>query len=399
MGAPNDLRGTVYVYRKVDGNWQQISKIATPSGANMVDCEGILGDCLINRFGYSVSLAESSFYLNSNPNLLVVGAPESYSSHKVSGTAYRGAFCTYKIEGDVITQLGKCQMGDLGNLGYSLDVSNYTTTQYQYPSGKLIIIPHAHLTVGNPEKERDGNYHQGQVDFYDFNETSEYWGTRNTATVQTAEYNARFGHSVAIYQNQVVIGAPNADNDKGLVFAHHSNGAHQQTIYSFASEFIATSKFGQSVDIYNNYFVASLNLIGTTPKGVIDIYKKNDSTWVSRWAAGDKATDDIDDGYGLSVAINNNYIAVGAPTNTYNDGYQGGGVFMYKLGSNDDGDEVWNLTTELNSLDNSLFGQSVALENDQLFVGAPGTGIQEAKNYEHYEPVKTSPAIIMYLLN
>ena len=26
-------------------------------------------------------------------------------------------------------------------------------------------------------------------------------------------------------------------------------------------------------------------------------------------------------------------------------------------------------------------------------------GIQEAKNYEHYEPVKVSPAIIMYLLN
>lgn len=400
VGAPNDLRGAVYVYRKVDGDWQQISKISTPSGTEMVDCEGILGDCLINRFGYSVSLAESSSFLNDNPNLLVIGAPESYSSHQISGTAYRGAFCTYKIEGDSVTQLGKCQMGDFGNLGYSLDVSNYATALYNPFTGMYTPISYAHLAVGSPERERDGNYHQGQVDFYDFNATSENWGTRNTATVQTAEYDARFGHSVAIYENQVVIGAPNADNDKGFVSIHHSNGAHRQTIYNFAGEFVAASKFGQSVDIYKNYFIASLNLIGIdTPKGVVDIYEKTDSTWNLSGGVGSNATDDLDDGYGSSVAINNNYIAVGAPTNTYNDGYQGGGVFMYELTVNDVGNEVWNLTTELNSLDHSLFGHSVALYNDELFVGAPGAGVQETKNYEYYEPVKTSPAIIMYLLN
>ncbi len=387
VGAPDE--NAVYVYKKDGEDWTEISKITNPTE----DCNYI-GGCSIKKFGYSVSLDEDS----SNPNLLVIGAPASNNAGiQQSPGIVRGAFCTYTISGDTVSQLGECIVGDSeGNLGHSLDVSNY----YEPRARKTV----AYLVVGNPDKEMDGNAKQGQAEFYNYNAATGAWEDKTTATVQTPSYYARFGWSVSIYENEILIGAWGADaddNEKGLVFVHYTNGVWQETI-ALDANFGNYLNFGKSVDIYGDNMIVAYDMTSSgvygddTQKGRVSIYKRENTVWeMTNYIHN--TTDSIDDGYGTSVSINDNYAVVGAPTNTYetpgDEAFSGGGAFIYEKDENDD----WNLIEEINSLHNSKFGQSVSVYGENVMVGA--SGAQATTTYEYYEPVKVSPSIMMYLLN
>ncbi len=138
-------------------------------------------------------------------------------------------------------------------------------------------------------------------------------------------------------------------------------------------------RFGYSVAIFGNYAIIGSpqeefdeegkNSVGKA--GAVYIYKKNDSgnwAFLQKIVAPDRKKDDY---YGHSVAISDNYAAIGAvgKDNPYDRKKRDvGAVYLYQLA-----DDKWEFTWELFASDmapHAQFGQSVSISGDYVLVGA-----------------------------
>jgi choice-of-anchor B domain-containing protein len=205
----------------------------------------------------------------------------------------------------------------------------------------------------------------GKKTIYLYKNTGSTWSLISTVSNPATG----FGEVVALSNDTAVVSNPGTADDPGTVW-----------IYSFAADIglIEEDHFGQEKDELGSLFGTSLALVGdkllvgapgtNLIGGRVDVMTRDAANkWVNSGTLPSIPASNGDQ-TGLVLASNGNKLAVGAP------GFSGrsGTVWLFSLENGE-----FNLDSRLSpysSSRNDLFGSSIALGIDQIWVGSPGEG-------------------------
>lgn len=219
----------------------------------------------------------------------------------------------------------------------------------------------------------------------------------------------RFGYSVTIDGETVIVGAPESDTngvDSGCVYGYHWNGTSYDEYKVTASDGGEGDKFGFAVSVsgYTGFVVAPWDISaagGVSVPGdgeaipMESVSPYHGSMYAYHWNENGTSfqeykltTSDsayIDISYGSAVASSDELVAVGAPMGDSQYGcvyvYNWNGVSYdeYKLSASD--------RTDMDFL--GSFGYSVAVSGNDIVVGSPGSDISgvESSDGELGSPV------------
>jgi hypothetical protein len=141
-------------------------------------------------------------------------------------------------------------------------------------------------------------------------------------------------------------------------------------------------RFGASVDIYNDIIVVGAPwkaISNIQHRGRVYVFKRNADTETWTQVAGLQSSDgQADDEFGTSVAIYNNTIAVGTPYKDHSNFTNAGSVYVFRYTNN-----LWTQKTIIKATQpgsNYHFGFSVDLWGTVLLAGSPGAAINGIKN-------------------
>jgi hypothetical protein len=212
---------------------------------------------------------------------------------------------------------------------------------------------------------------------YVFTLAGSIWDFQQKLSASDACSGDLFGYSVAIDANTVIIGAPQSNylelenSGSAYVFTRSSGLWSQQTVL-YASDAGYTNYFGWSVALDGNFAVIGAyecDINGVLDAGAVYIFSKTDSDdWVQQQKLFDAYEPNIGEDFGWSVAVKNDTILVGCPAKSFS-GKQTGSVFEFVLK-----DSTWVLNDRLTAGDannDDKFGSSVALSGSHIIVGAP----------------------------
>ena len=172
-----------------------------------------------------------------------------------------------------------------------------------------------------------------------------------------AAFGDEFGHSVSMYGEKIVIGAP-WSNDTGSIYIFSKNGTFEEQVFAFDGE--EDDYFGKSVSISENYIVVGAWGYDDA-KGAAYIIPFNDISSMVKIESSDNFTEY----FGWKTAISGNVVAVGVPTNVNND-WGVGAVYLFST----NGTSIGNLTAPEGPTE-EWFGWSIAMTDDVIVVGAP----------------------------
>jgi hypothetical protein len=254
--------GSAYIF---DLNGTQLAKITASDGAAN------------DVFGSSVAVGNGR---------IVVGA---YGDNSLRGSAY-----IFNLNG---TQLAKITASD----GAIED--NF---------GRSVAIGNGRIVVGAPQDDISGNNDQGSVYIFDLNGTQ-----LAKITASDGASNDRFGHSVAIGNGRIVVGANGYNSFQGSAYIFDLNGTQLAKIT--ASDGAAYEFFGRSVAIGNGRIVVGAYGDNSGSAYIFDL----DGTQLAKITASDGA---VNDAFGHSVAVGNGRIVGGA----YSDDSALGSAYIYE---------------------------------------------------------------------
>ena len=183
-----------------------------------------------------------------------------------------------------------------------------------------------------------------------------------------------FGTSVGLQGDIAVVGTPNsnagaANGGAAYVFRHDGGGT-----WSFEQKLIPSdpeteARFGTTVAIDSDFIVVgSTNKTGNaTDSGAVYVFRYDGANWIeeAKLIAGDARNPQA---FGTGLDIEGNIVAVGAPFDNRNGNFSGA-VYMYARG----GGGTWFEAAKLVSADiraRHQFGADVALDSGNLAVGA-----------------------------
>ncbi len=176
----------------------------------------------------------------------------------------------------------------------------------------------------------------------------------------------KFGRSVALEGNTIVVGSYYDDNKGSAYVFSRLGGVWTQQQKLVAPDAAADDKSGCSVAIDNNTIV--IGAYGDNSyAGSASVFVLAGSNWVfqQKITASDAL---LGDHFGYSVAIDNNIIIIGAPNDDYSDLADIGSAYLYQRQ-----DTTWLEQNILRASDGGLshhFGFSVALDENWAVIGA-----------------------------
>jgi len=186
-----------------------------------------------------------------------------------------------------------------------------------------------------------------------------------------SEINKNFGHSIAFNNNFTLVGSPGALDGKGCFYIYgHDIGEskyyaettqYNGSIYCELKYYNGCSEFGWGIDYNSNLYIAVSALRSIySGKGAIFLYKINNGSvdFIDILVPEDGSNSDF---FGLSITMNDNFIAVGAPEHNTT-----GAVYIY---SYDSDTEIWSYSTKLTSnliSSGDKFGFSVSIDSNNL---------------------------------
>eukprot|EP01031_Cornospumella_fuschlensis_P029176 gene29176-35212_t len=171
--------------------------------------------------------------------------------------------------------------------------------------------------------------------------------------------NMNFGISCDVFGQRIVVGANSDKYFTGGVYVYSlyegTNWQLEEYLYSPGGP---TTGFGRSVAMFGN------NLVAGTGVGKAYIYERRARGW--RMSATLSIGNDVASAFGRQVDIYGDFVVTGAPRSLNSHG----AVHIYRRISFGDWREVAVLPSQTGY--NSFFGNSVAIHNTTLAVGAPG---------------------------
>ncbi len=229
------------------------------------------------------------------------------------------------------------------------------------------------LVVGVPLKNIRGAVHV-------YTRSGTLWSEQARLDVAEGEDFDQFGFSVALSGETLAVGAP-LEGGSGAVYIYERTGnTWSGPTRRVASDAPPTARFGASVSLDGDTLAVGANT-KDLGHGAVYFYARAGGAWVEQ-AQQLQGTITGFAGFGYSVALDGDTLAVGAPAErgTLPDTANTGGAYVF---TRDSGTGVWALVTRLvasNAGEGDGFGTSVALQGDRLIVGAPledsnGTGV------------------------
>ena len=257
---------------------------------------------------------------------------------------------------------GSVYVYNLDGTGQSKITASDIATSDQF--GYAVAIGSNKIVVGAFGDDDNGNS-SGSVYVYDlsgFNEVK--------ITASDGAGDDRFGQSVAVGDNKIVVGAPREDNsngtESGAAYIYDLDGTNETKIT--ASDGAANDRFGNKVAVGNGKIVVGASGDGGS-SGSVYVYDL-DGTNEVKITASDAAGGDIFN----TVAVGNNKIVVGASGDDDN-GLTSGSVYVYNL----DGTGETKITAS-DGAANDNFGSAIAIGDSKIVVGVFGDDIGSNAN-------------------
>ncbi|GEM_PF-2258281 len=320
--------GSAYILELIDGQWKQQAKLL-PSDKENED-----------QFGCSVAISG---------NYAFVGAKGEDTNGSMAGSVYVFAF-----ENKNWVEKQKLQPNDISAGDYF---------------GCSIAIFNNLLIIGAFGK--DGSVKNCGC-AYLFKLEANKWVQKQKITASDSEIGDYFGYDVALYNNNLVIGAYCKDSkgyNSGCAYVYSYNGTLFIEKHKLIPNDLAVDNyFGSSVAIYENTIVvgARRNDISGNNSGSAYVFNYQQNRWVEiqKLVPFDAESGDY---FGYSVDIYKDTILIGS---RYEDkGGENVGaayLFIYENGSWEQNKKVQPEKLQ----PNNLFGSAVGIYNDILIIGA-----------------------------
>jgi plastocyanin len=337
--------GKAYVYRKNGDSYDEYKLTA----ADVADYD---------YYGVSVSISGDN---------VIVGADGDDDYGFGSGSAY-----VYRWDEETLSYNE-----------YKLNASD--GAEYDY-FGHSVSISGDNMLVGAYRDDDNGTL-SGSAYVYRWDGV-EYDEHKFTASDGTAE--DRFGYSVSISGDTVVIGSKGDDSFTGSAYVYRWDGTEYDEYKLIASDGAAEDNFGGHVAISGDTVV--VGAVGDDDHG-----ENSGSAYVYRWSgtsynqykltASDGATYD---NFGWSVAVSGDYVVVGA----FRDGEVGSAYVYHWNGSSYS--EIKKLIAS-DGAEGDEFGCSVSISGNTVLVGSREDGIAVGSAHI-YEIDDTAPSAIIGMI-
>jgi|GEM_PF-3251497 len=199
-----------------------------------------------------------------------------------------------------------------------------------------LAVSDDYLLVGISSYDDNGNYFDsGAMYIYNLNDP-DIQGSAIFLTETNPDTGNHFGSSVAIYDDNIVVGAVGNNDYKAYIYSL-SSFSHDDIVNSEISVEGPIWHFGQSVDIYKNKVVVSTDANQNSDTGTAYLYDLNapdvDGSEIAIRAVGNDDTHDNDQ-FGTCAAISEDWLAV----SSINDGTArtgSGSIYIYNLNAGD----------------------------------------------------------------
>lgn len=345
----NGGQGSAYIFKQNAGgadNWGQIKKLVAADGTSS------------DLFGKSVALDSG--------NTLLIGA----SNDEIGGTIGLGSSYVFTDTGaDWIEQAkplpslpANCGTDD--SFGFSVAISGDTAV------------------IGANKDDIGINTNQGSVYVLERNEGgANNWGLVKVLIASDGASEDRFGTSVSISSNIIIVGAPyktegaNAEQGAAYVFERNNGGTNNwgEVKKLTASDAAAGDRFGFDVAVSGT--IATV----TSPRknsnqGAAYVFEKN-AGGANNWGETKILVDPAgaaNEFFGYSAAISGTTVVIGVPyTGTVNFGQGAAQIFERNAG----GPGNWGRTKTLTAADGAAedeFGWDVGISNSLVVVSADG---------------------------
>ncbi|MBT3362749.1 MAG: hypothetical protein HN929_03190 [Chloroflexi bacterium] len=329
--------GSAYVYTRSGTTWTQQAKLQSSDG--MWD----------DKFGYSVAISGDT---------LVVGA---YADDEDTYTLNSGSVYIFTRSGTTWTEQAKLTDSE----GAANDYFGYS-----------VAIDDDTLVIGTYGDDDDA-YSENSGSVFIYTRSSNIWTQQVKLTASDGEQADYFGYSVAISDDTVAIGTHGDDDGafaSGAAYVFTRSGTTwTQQAKILASDPKANHKFGVSVAISGDNIV--VGAWGDDDNGGISgaVYgfTRSGTTWTqqAKITADDGVTNDY---FGLSVALSDDTLVAGAwgVDNTATTTFDTGSTYVFTRSGT-----TWIQQPKILASDgssNSRFGLSVAVSGDTVVVGALG---------------------------
>ena len=280
--------------------------------------------------------------------------------------------------------------------------SKLTTGAGNWGFGRSVSISGDTIAVGAPDMPISGKGQQGAA--YVFVKPVSGWATTSTPvaelTVSDGVANDRFGDSISINGDTVVVGATGVNGSQGAAYVFVKPVSGWATTSTFtakltASDGAANDKFGYSVSISDDTVVVGVMGVNSS-QGAAYVFVKPTNGWAttstptSKLAASDGATND---NFGYSASISGDTVVVGAYRAKIGSNDLQGATYVFVKPTNGwaAAPNPMNQTAKLTASDGGSwdwFGTSVSIEGNMLVVGAQDAAFGGTKKGAVYAFVK-----------
>ena len=279
----------------------------------------------------------------------VIGAWKDGDNWSMSGSAY-----IFHKSGTSWTEQTKIIASDGAaddNFGYSVSIS-----------GDYAVI--------GAWGDDDNGANSGSV--YIFHRSGTTWTEQAKITASDGAADDRFGCSISISGDYAVIGAGYDDDngaESGSAYIFHRSGTNWiEQAKITASDGATDDRFGYSVSINGDYVVigAHYDDDSGSESGSAYIYYRSGTIWIeqAKITASDAAAYDW---FGYSVSVSGNYTVIGAHWDDDNEANSGSAYIFHRSGTS------WTQQAKITASDGAAedeFGRSVSIDGDYVVVGA-----------------------------
>jgi hypothetical protein len=330
IGA-NNFQGSAYIFSRNQGgadNWNLVTKLRASDGETW------------DRFGRSVSMSGDTVIVGAFANDIGVNSEQ--------GSAY--IFERNRDGADSWGQVSKFTASD----GAAGDMFGYSVST----SGDTIVV---------------GSF-EGWT--YTFVRTGNLWMKISNPIASDGGWDDFFGFSVSISGDTVVIGAVN--DDSAYVLERNRGGADiwGEVTKLTASDGTANDRFGFSVSISGDTIVVGADkddIDANTDQGSAYVFERNlggADNWgeVRKLTAFDGVAEDY---FGFAVSISGDTVVVGAWGDDMGIYVDKGSSYVFER--NQGGADNWGVVTRIRASDgvsNDLYGRHLSIKGDIIVVGS-----------------------------
>ncbi len=268
-------------------------------------------------------------------------------------------------------------------LGTKVTASDGSANDY---FGHAIAIQGNYLAVGAPFVD-DIGFNSGATYLFKRN-TMGAWHQIQKFTPSDTTANQQFGWDLDYEGSKLVV---SAHMDRRML----ANGVG--SVYLFDNSMSATmvekskhqpssvgawDRFGNAVALDSNQFVASSSVTNAPDResGNTYLFENVGSSWANTQELNPAHTDSSQDNYGMTVALQDDLLAVGVPLDDNDEGGENAGsVYLYRNSGS-----AWIQEERITASDaakNAEFGTAIGIDGDLLAVGAPGSNNKKGKVY------------------